>query len=247
MYYTSHIFSNEAIAVESISWFNVTMSKLLIVEDECSLHNFLKQELNKKGICIVSAYNGQEGLYFAQEYTFDLAIIDLGLPILSGLELIKNIRKKNIATPLIILTARGQWYDKVEGLACGADDYVVKPFHIEELWARITVLLRRNVNSRKDLLMLGPIRLSLMKQQVFVNECLLELTAYEYKILEYFMLNPGQLITKTEIVEHIYHDDFEKDSNVIEVLVGRLRKKIKSFYPGLLIKTLRGRGYVLEN
>lgn len=222
------------------------MSKLLIVEDERRLNDFLKQELNKKGMSTLSAYDGQEGLYFIQEYKLDLAIIDLGLPILSGLELIKKIREKNIVFPIIILTARGQWYDKVEGLACGADDYVVKPFHIEELWARITVLLRRHANSRKDLLRLGPLRLSLMKQQAFVNQGLLELTAYEYKILEYFMLNPGKLVSKADIMENIYHEDFEKDSNVIEVLVGRLRKKIKVFYPHTIIKTLRGKGYLLE-
>ena len=131
-------------------------------------------------------------------------------------------------------------------MAVGADDYVVKPFHIEELWARITVLLRRHAGSTKDMLMLGPVSLSLMMQQAFVQGSQLDLTAYEYKILEYFMLNVGKLITKTDIIEHVYNEDFDKDSNVIEVLVGRLSKKIKLLYSGSVIKTLRGRGYILE-
>lgn len=221
------------------------MSKILIVEDEPRLNNFLEQALIQKGQSVLNASDGQQGLYYALECAVDLAVIDLGLPIISGLELIKKIRKHK-KYPIIIVTARGQWYDKVEGLTLGADDYIVKPFHIEELWARITVLLRRESDNRKDTLDYGPIHLSLMNQRVFVNKSELILTPYEYKILEYFMLHPKRLITKTEFTDHLYDEEFEHDSNVIEVLIGRLRKKIKCFYPGEVFKTYRARGYMLE-
>lgn len=221
------------------------MSKILIVEDEPRLNNFLEQALIQKGQSVLNACDGQQGLYFAKECEVDLAVIDLGLPIISGLELIKKIREQK-KFPIIIVTARGQWYDKVEGLTLGADDYIVKPFHIEELWARITVLLRRESDNRKDILDYGPIHLSLMKQRVFVNNSELILTPYEYKIFEYFMLHPKRLITKTELVDHLYDEEFEHDSNVIEVLMGRLRKKIKCFYLGAVFKTYRARGYMLE-
>ena len=171
------------------------------------------------------AEDGREGLYYAQEYPIDLAIVDLGLPTVSGVELIKQVRADGKAYPILVLTARDRWQDKVEALKLGADDYVVKPFHVEELLARVDALLRRASGWAQSELVCGPIMLDTRTQEVKVKGKL-ELTSFEYKLLEYLMLHAGEVLSKTQITEALYEEDFERDSNVIEVFIGRLRKKL---------------------
>lgn len=217
--------------------------RLLIVEDEDILRNELHKTLTKEGYAVESAADGEEGLYLGTELEFDAAIIDLGLPGLSGMALIKQLREQQKDFPILILTARDHWQDKVDGLAAGADDYVVKPFHMEEILARMNALLRRSRGFSSPKIISGPIELNSMEQRVLVNGSALELTAFEYKVLEYLLHHPDKVISKTELTEHIYAQDFERDSNVIEVFVGRLRKKLDNDGKLQPIQTLRGRGY----
>lgn len=216
--------------------------KILIVEDDLQLQQQLCDGLTAEGYTCQGASDGLEGYYQASEYSFDLAIIDIGLPKIDGIELIGRLRKDGSQIPILILTARGGWKAKVEGLESGADDYMEKPFHIEELVARSRALLRR-VTGHSTQLTLGPITLDLESQQVTLSEQAIELTAFEYKILEYMMRRPNEVISKVRLTEYLYDQDFDRDSNVVEVLVARLRKKFsikEGFNP---ILTLRGRGY----
>lgn len=217
--------------------------RLLIVEDEAELRQQLVERLTHEGYAVDVAADGQEGLYLGNEYPFDVAVVDVGLPKLSGIEMLQRLRAEGKSFPVLILTARGRWQDKVEGLDAGADDYLVKPFHIEELVARIKALVRRSAGVAQPLLLFGPIRLNTVTQEVSVNGELLELTAYEYKVLEYLMLNAGQVISKSTLTDHIYAQDYDRDSNVIEVFVGRLRRKLDPDNTLQPIETLRGRGY----
>lgn len=217
--------------------------RILIIEDEDTLRKQLGQRLHDEGYVVEMAANGREGLYFGLEYDIDIAIIDLGLPEISGISVITQLRDADKQFPILILTARGRWQDKVEGLEAGADDYLVKPFHIEELIARIKVLLRRSAGISKPIFTLGPIHVDTTTQQVSHNNRHVELTAFEYKVFEYLLFNPGKVISKTALTEHIYDQDFERDSNVIEVFIGRLRKKLDPRNKLNLIETLRGRGY----
>lgn len=217
--------------------------RLLIIEDESILLSSLKSQLNKAGYAVDTADNGEDGFYLGREYPYDLAVVDLGLPKMSGIEIIGKWRELDRTFPVLILTARGRWQDKVEGLEAGADDYLVKPFHQEELLARVRALLRRGVGVHSTTLSFGPITIDTTSQSVQVGGNALELTAYEYRVLEYLVMNPGKVISKTELTEHIYDQDFDRDSNVIEVFVGRLRKKLDPEQKYLPIETLRGRGY----
>ena len=217
--------------------------RLLLVEDDRSLNRSLSVQLKSAGYTVNSAEDGREGLYYAQEYPIDLAVIDLGLPSLSGLELIRTLRADSKDYPILVLTARDRWQDKVEALKVGADDYVVKPFHVEELLARVDALLRRAGGWAQSELVCGPVTLDTRTQEVSVNGERLELTSFEYRLLEYLMVNAGEVLSKTQITEALYDQDFERDSNVIEVFIGRLRRKLDpegQFQP---IETLRGRGY----
>lgn len=217
--------------------------RILIVEDEQLLRENLAQYLQSKGYVTQSAKDGDEGLFYGTEYEFDAAIIDLGLPKLTGIELIQALRKSEKSYPIIILTAQGQWQDKVSGLEAGADDYITKPYHNEELAARLNAVIRRYGGWSQALLQAGPIELNSTTQEVKVSNSPIELTAFEYKVLQYLMLNPGKVVSKMELTEHIYQQDFDRDSNVIEVFVGRLRKKIDPSNEFKFIETLRGRGY----
>ncbi|HFD32479.1 MAG TPA: response regulator transcription factor [Gammaproteobacteria bacterium] len=217
--------------------------RLLVIEDEPNLREQLQKYLQQNGFAVDVAEDGEAGLFMGREYSFDLAIIDLGLPKLSGIEVIQKWREREKAFPILILTARGKWQDKVEGLEAGADDYLVKPFHNEELLARVRALLRRSVGVAQPLIQFGSININTSSQTVLVNDVELELTAYEYKVIEYLVMNKEKVISKTELTEHIYEQDFDRDSNVIEVFIGRLRKKLDP--DGIIkpIETLRGRGY----
>ncbi|MEX2164550.1 MAG: response regulator transcription factor [Sulfuricaulis sp.] len=217
--------------------------RLLIIEDENALRRQLGEQLRAAGYVVDMAANGNDGLVQGREYPFDLAVVDIGLPDMSGIEVIRSWRKLERRFPVLILTARGRWQDKVSGLEAGADDYLVKPFHIEELLARVNALLRRAAGLAQPILNCGPIVLDTAAQSVRVNKRPLELTAFEYKILEYLMLHAGEVVSKTTLTEHVYDQDFDRDSNVIEVFIGRLRKKLDPGDRLNPIETLRGRGY----
>jgi len=217
--------------------------RVLIIEDEDVLREQLSQKLAGEGYALDSASNGEDGLYLGTENPYDLAVVDIGLPDMTGLEVIKRLRAGERKFPILILTARGRWQEKVEGLEAGADDYLVKPFHFEELMARIKALLRRSAGFSSPVIESGGITIDTSAQVVTVNEQPVELTAYEYKTLEYLILNHEKVISKTELTEHIYDQDFDRDSNVIEVFVGRLRRKLDPDNELNPISTLRGRGY----
>ena len=199
--------------------------RLLVIEDDDTLRESLAAQLADAGYAVEQAADGREGLYFAMEYPVDLAIIDLGLPEVSGLDIIREVR------------------EKVDGLSAGADDYVVKPFHFEEVGARVQALLRRSGGWASSVMTAGPVVLDMGRQEVRVDDSPVELTSFEYKIIEYLMLRAGQVISKTELTERLYDQDFERDSNVIEVFIGRLRKKLDPENALKPIETLRGRGY----
>jgi two-component system response regulator PhoP len=217
--------------------------RLLVIEDDATVRESLCRQLKDAGFAIEQAADGKEGLYFALEYPIDLAIVDLGLPEISGLDVIREIRAKGKTYPVLILTARDRWEDKVDGLDAGADDYVVKPFHYEEVSARVNALLRRAGGWASSVLSAGPVQLDIARQELKVNGAEIELTSYEYRIIEHLMMRAGEVISKTELTDRLYDQDFERDSNVIEVFIGRLRKKMDPDNSVKPIETLRGRGY----
>ena len=217
--------------------------RILIIEDELSLQQQLADTLRAQDYVVDVASDGEEGLYFGQEYPIDLAIVDLGLPKLDGVEVIKRLRQDDFSYPILILTARNRWQEKVEGLEAGADDYLTKPFHPEELSARIKVLLRRSVGLADSRLVCGPVKIDTSSKQVFLSEEPITITAYEYRLLSYLMMHTGKVLSKRELVDHIYEEDDERDSNTIEVFIRRLRKKLDPDGELNPIETQRGRGY----
>lgn len=219
--------------------------RILVVEDESSLRTQLQRQLEARGYSVDVAADGEEGLFLGREYPMDLAIIDLGLPGISGIELIRRLRTLDRPFPILILTARDAWQDKVEGLESGADDYLTKPFHSEELLARVNALLRRAAGHSTPVLNSAAIEINTVEQTVRSNGTQITLTGHEYRILEYLMLHAGKVVSKTELTEHVYDQDFDRDSNVVEVLIGRIRKKLDPDGSQKPIETLRGRGYRL--
>ncbi len=217
--------------------------RILLVEDEAPLRETLAARLKREGFAVDLAADGEEGLYFGREMPVDIAVIDLGLPKMSGMELVAALRKDGKKFPILILTARSSWQDKVEGLKSGADDYLVKPFHVEELLARLNALVRRASGWTRAVLECGPIALDTTAQTVSASGQQVELTSYEYKVLEYLILHAGELVSKADLTEHIYQQDFDRDSNVLEVFIGRLRKKLDPDNVLKPIETVRGRGY----
>ncbi len=220
--------------------------RALIIEDEPHLQEQLATALTRAGYSVDRAGNGKEGLYFGTEYNYDIAIVDLGLPQMDGMEIIRRWRVDNRLFPVLVLTARGSWQDKVAGLETGADDYVVKPFQMEEVVARVNALVRRAAGIAHSSIKRGPIELDTTKKQVKVHGETLDLTSYEYRVLEYLMMHPEELISKAVLTEHIYAQDFERDSNTIEVFIGRLRKKLDPDNTWKPIETVRGMGYRLN-
>jgi two-component system response regulator PhoP len=219
--------------------------RVLLIEDDQRLLDTLAAQLREAGYAVDASSDGIEGLYLGEEFPIDLAIIDLGLPEMPGLEVIRELRKRGRDFPILVLTARSEWQDKVNGLEAGADDYLTKPFHIEELMARVNALMRRSGGHASPRVQFGPITVDLSSQRVWLNGEEIELTTFEYKVLNYLVMHPGEVVTKTDLSEHIYEEDADRDSNVIEVFIGRLRRKIDP--DGILnpIETLRGRGYRL--
>ncbi len=217
--------------------------RVLLVEDEAPLRETLAARLKREGFAVDAAADGEEGLFMGREVPFDVAVIDLGLPKLPGMDLVRKLREAEARYPILILTARSSWQEKVEGLKAGADDYLVKPFHVEELLARMNALMRRAAGWSKPVLICGSITLDTTAQTVAVDGSNVDLTSYEYKVLEYLMLHAGELVSKADLTEHIYQQDFDRDSNVLEVFIGRLRRKLDPDGALKPIETVRGRGY----
>lgn len=217
--------------------------RILIIEDEVKLQKQIRQQLEGDGYMVDTCDNGEEGLYIASEYPLDAAIVDIGLPGLSGLEVIAALRKRGSLLPILILTARNSWQDKVSGLEMGADDYLVKPFQMEELQARLRALLRRASAVPDTLLKAGPITLNMAEQTVKINDLIVDLTTFEYRLLEHLLRHQGEVISKQMLTDYLYSHDDNHDSNVLEVMIGRLRRKLDPEGNLNPIETLRGRGY----
>lgn len=215
--------------------------RVLLVEDDPKLREPLARALRAADYAVDEADNGRDALHLGQEEPFDVVVLDLGLPVLDGLSVLRRWREAGRTMPVLILTARASWHEKVEGIDAGADDYLTKPFHTEELLARLRALIRRAQGMASPLLEYGGVTLDTRSGQVTVDGQPVTLTGHEYRVLEYFMHRPGALVSRTELTEHIYAQDFDRDSNTIEVFVGRLRKKL----PAGLIQTVRGMGYRL--
>ena len=216
--------------------------RLLLVEDDAALRLGLARQLEAEGYRVDQAADGDDGLFQAREYPVDLAIVDLGLPKRSGLDVVKSLRADGRALPILILTARGSWQDKVSGLEAGADDYLVKPFEYPELAARVKALLRRSLKATSDVLTLGPIAIDFSAQTAALHGEPIDLTAFEYRLLEYLVRQRARVVTKQELSDYLYPHDEDRDSNVVEVLLGRLRRKLDPDGSLAPIETLRGRG-----
>jgi two-component system, OmpR family, response regulator PhoP len=217
--------------------------RLLLIEDDAALRLGLARQLEADGYRVDQAADGADGLFQAQEYPVDLAIVDLGLPKLNGITVVQRLRAEGRTIPILILTARGSWQDKVVGLEAGADDYLVKPFEYPELAARVKALLRRSLKAASDVLTLGPVAIDFSAQSAKLNGGPLELTAFEYRLLEFLVRERARVVTKQELADYLYPHDEDRDSNVLEVLIGRLRRKLDPDGTLAPIETLRGRGY----
>lgn len=217
--------------------------RILVIEDELRLQNQIRQQLETAGYMVDTCSDGDEGLFLATEYPIDAAIVDIGLPGKSGLEIIKALRERGSLLPILILTARSSWQDKVQGLEMGADDYLTKPFQMEELQARVKALLRRATGIPQTQLKCGPITVDVTSQIVTVNDNVIELTSFEYRLLEELARHHGEVLSKHTLSDYLYPHDEDRDSNVLEVMVGRLRRKLDPAGTLNPIETMRGRGY----
>ncbi len=217
--------------------------RVLLIEDDAALRLGLARQLEADGYRVDHAADGADGLFQAQEYPVDLVIVDLGLPRLSGIDVVKKLREAGRTLPILILTARGSWQDKVVGLEAGADDYLVKPFEYPELAARVKALLRRSLKAASDTLSLGPLAIDFSAQSVRLGGVAVELTAFEYRLLEFLVRERARVVGKQELADYLYPHDEDRDSNVLEVLMGRLRRKLDPGGALAPIETLRGRGY----
>ncbi|MGE3829947.1 MAG: response regulator transcription factor [Parvibaculaceae bacterium] len=216
--------------------------RLLVVEDDPDLNRQLVTALTDAGYVVDSAKDGEEGHYLGETEPYDAVVLDLGLPVIDGVSVLEKWRRAERKMPVLILTARDRWSDKVQGFDAGADDYVAKPFHMEEVLARIRALLRRSAGHASSELTCGPLMLDTKSNRVTVNGSAIKLTALEFRLLAYLMHHKGKVVSRTELVEHLYDQDFDRDSNTIEVFVGRLRKKL-----GVdVLKTIRGMGYCVS-
>lgn len=213
--------------------------RLLVVEDDKDLNRQLCEALKEAGYVIDTAFNGDEGYFLGDTEPYDAVILDLGLPGTDGLTVLERWREADRRMPVLVLTARDRWSDKVAGIDAGADDYVAKPFHMEEVLARVRALIRRSAGNATNTLSCGPVDLDTRASRVTVNGAGVRLTSHEYRVLAYLMMHQGRIVSRTELTEHLYDQDFDRDSNTIEVFIGRLRKKLQSD----VIETVRGLGY----
>ena len=213
--------------------------RILIVEDEAELNRQLKDEMEENGYVVDCAFDGEEGHFLGDTEPYDAVVLDIGLPKMDGISVLEAWRRDGRNMPVLILTARDRWSDKVQGIDAGADDYVAKPFHMEEVVARVRALVRRSAGLASNEIICGPVRLDARSGRVTVDGFTLKLTSHEFRLLSYLMHHQGKIISRTELVEHLYDQDFDRDSNTIEVFIGRLRKKL-----GVdVIQTVRGLGY----
>ena len=215
--------------------------RILLVEDEPTLRAQLREALVSAGYAVDEADNGRDAHFLGDTEAFDAVVLDLGLPVIDGLTVLKRWRDAGRTVPVLILTARDNWSEKVAGIDAGADDYLTKPFHLEELLARLRSLIRRAAGQASPVLRCGDLQLDTRSGRVTLAGQPVALTSHEFKVLDYLMHRPGAVVSRTELTEHIYAQDFDRDSNTIEVFVGRLRKKL----PAELIETVRGLGYRL--
>jgi two-component system OmpR family response regulator len=213
--------------------------RVLVVEDDADLNRQLVTALKEAGYTVDSAKDGEEGHFLGDTEPYDTVVLDIGLPIIDGISVLEKWRRDGRKMPVLILTARYRWSDKVQGIDAGADDYVAKPFHIEEVLARVRALVRRSAGHATNEIECGPVRLDTKSGRVTVSGNPVKLTSHEFKVLEYLMLHRDRVVSRTELIEHLYDQDFDRDSNTIEVFIGRLRKKVE----GDLIETVRGLGY----
>lgn len=213
--------------------------RLLLVEDDPVLSAQLRDLLASAGYAVDVAENGRDALFMGTEQAYDAVVLDLGLPLLDGLSVLRRWRADGRVMPVLILTARDRWHEKVDGIDAGADDYLSKPFHSEELLARLRALIRRAQGLASPVLTLGPVSLDTRSARVQVDGQPVTLTSHEFRVLSYLMHRPNEIVSRAELTEHIYAQDFERDSNTIEVFIGRLRRKI----PAAMIETVRGLGY----
>jgi two-component system, OmpR family, response regulator len=216
--------------------------RILVVEDDADLNRQMVSALTDAGYVVDKALDGEEGHYLGDTSAYDAVILDLGLPVLDGVSVLEKWRRAGRKMPVLILTARDRWSDKVAGFDAGADDYVTKPFHMEEVLARLRALVRRSAGQASSELTCGPVTLDTKGAKVLVNGMAIKLTSLEYRLLEYLMMHGGKVVSRTELVEHLYDQDFDRDSNTVEVFVGRLRKKL-----GVdVLHTIRGMGYCVQ-
>ena len=216
--------------------------RILVVEDDKELNRQLNEALVDAGYVVDKAFDGEEGHFLGDTEPYDAVILDIGLPQMDGISVMEKWRRDGRKMPVLMLTARDRWSDKVAGIDAGADDYVTKPFHIEEVLARVRALIRRAAGHASSELVCGPVRLDTAASKVDVNGKPVKLTSHEFRLLAYLMHHAGKVVSRTELVEHLYDQDFDRDSNTIEVFIGRLRKKL-----GVdLVETVRGMGYRLR-
>jgi two-component system OmpR family response regulator len=218
--------------------------RILVVEDDTNLNRQIKDALTEGGYAVDVAFDGEEGHFLGDTEPYDAVVLDIGLPQMDGLSVLEEWRRAGKAMPVLLLTARDRWSDKVQGIDAGADDYVAKPFHMEELLARLRALVRRAAGHASNEITAGPVRLDVKAGKVTVDGQAIKLTSHELRLLSYLMHHKGKVVSRTELTEHLYDQDFDRDSNTIEVFVGRLRKKL----PEEVIHTVRGLGYqILED
>ncbi|WP_018873237.1 response regulator transcription factor [Thioalkalivibrio sp. ALJ16] len=217
--------------------------RVVLIEDDVALRNQIAEELDRSGCRVDTASDGETGLYLLTEYHCDIAVVDLGLPGMDGLDVIRKARESKPRLPILILTARDRWQDKVEGLEAGGDDYLAKPFHIQELVARLRALARRSLQSGQERLQFGPLVIDTAGDDVWLHGEPVSLTTFEYRLLLTLVRQPGRVLSKEVLADYLYEHDEDRESNVIEVLIGRLRRKLDADGSLGLIETLRGRGY----
>ena len=213
--------------------------RVLVIEDDPDLNRQLTDALKEAGYAVDAATDGEEGHFLGDTEPYDAVVLDIGLPVMDGISVLEEWRRAGRRMPVLLLTARDRWSDKVQGIDAGADDYVAKPFHIEEVLARVRALVRRAAGHATNEIECGPLRLDIKSGRVTVDGNPIKLTSHEFRVLEYLMHHRDRVVSRTELTEHLYDQDFDRDSNTIEVFVGRLRKKV----PNDLIETVRGLGY----
>jgi DNA-binding response OmpR family regulator len=220
--------------------------RLLIVEDEKTLANLIKKGFEEEGFAVDVAYDGEDGLYFAQNNVYDAIVLDIMLPIIDGVSLLKTLRNQNNSTPVIMLTAKDTLKDKVLGLDSGSDDYLTKPFSFEELLSRTKAIIRRRYATSSPIITINDLEIDTAKKTVKRANVAIELSAKEYALLEFLAVNKDKVVSRTMIIEHLYNEDFDLDSNIIDVFINKLRNKIDRNFNKKLIHTIRGMGYSIK-